>query len=152
MRAVIIIISCIALTGIMFKGCQSSKSVSSDNLANQADSIQSEKDSISYVLGKNMYQNFKQRDVEIDEKLMAKGLLDAAEGSDSLISDEQARPLMMKFQREMQQKMRKQRQGGQQGAPQQNRKQRMKEKLKERMQKKQQQQQSQPEQPDDNDQ
>lgn len=139
MRATLLIITCLALTGIFLKSCQSSKSASSYNLANQADSIQNTKDSISYVLGKNMYKNFQKRGIEISEKLVARALLDAANGSDTLISQEEARPLMRQLQQQMMKQRQQKRPGGGQQGPGGKRQQQLKKKLKEKMKKQQQQ-------------
>ncbi len=141
MRVTLLFITCLALTGIFFKSCQSSKSASSYNLSNQADSIQSTKDSISYVLGKNMYKNFQKRGIEISEKLVARALLDAANGSDTLIAEEQARPLMQQLQQQMMKQRQQQRPGGRQQGPGGSKQEQLKKKLKEKMKKKQQQQQ-----------
>lgn len=129
---------------VFFIGCQSQGSGNSGGnqaMTTNPDSIQSNKDSVSYVLGKNMYQNFKRQGVDINEELVAKGLMDAVDGKDTIIAEERSRSLMREFQQRMMKKRREQMQqrqqqgnspGGQQGG-QGNRQEQMKKKLKKKL-------------------
>lgn len=55
----------------------------------------------SYSIGLNMGKDMKQRGVEIDVKLLTKGLEDGLSGGKALCSDAEAREFMMAFQKEM---------------------------------------------------
>lgn len=141
----------LALLGFLTTGCQSTDSSNGNNLTTSAKDIKTTTDSVSYVLGKNMYQNFKRQGIEVNEKLVAKALIDATNERDTLIAEEQAKPLMREFQQKMMKKRRermqqqRQQQGGSNGQSPggsgQQKQQRLKEKLKEKMKKQRQQQQ-----------
>lgn len=132
---------------LIFVGCQSqgggsASSAQTTQLTTNPDSLQTTNDSVSYVLGKNMYRNFERRGLDINKKLVAKALMDAIKGQDTLITQEQAKPLMQQFQKKMmkkrRQRMQKQRQqkpGGSQGqgSGRQSRKEQLKKRLKKKM-------------------
>lgn len=106
----------------MAGSCNSSKeSQNSGELENALDSMETQMDSISYVLGQNMYQNFQQNDIDVNGKLIAKGLLDAYNGNDSFFTQEQSQSLMTQFQQQMmeKQRQRQQQQSGEGGQKQQ---------------------------------
>lgn len=144
MKRLSLALSFITCSMVFFIGCQSQGSGNSDGnqaMTTNPDSIQSNKDSVSYVLGKNMYQNFKRQGVDINEELVAKGLMDAVDGKDTIIAEERSRSLMREFQQRMMKKRREQMQqrqqqgnspGGQQGG-QGNRQEQMKKKLKKKL-------------------
>ncbi len=132
---------------LVFAGCQSqgggsSSSAQNTQLTTNPDSLRSKNDSVSYVLGKNMYRNFERQGLDINKKLVAQALMDAIEGQDTLIKQERAKPLMQQFQQKMmkkrKQRMQQQRQqkpGGSQGQGSggQGRKEKLKKRLKKKM-------------------
>lgn len=134
-------------TAFIFAGCQSQSggsNTSSENLTTHPDSLQTTKDSVSYVLGKNMHRNFQRQGIDINEKLVALALMDAVNGKDTLISEAEAKPIMQQFQQKMMEKRRqqmqqqRQQQGGGpqgQGSGNQSRKEKLKQQLKEKMKK-----------------
>lgn len=111
--------------------CNSSKeSQNSGELSNALDSMNSQMDSISYVLGQNMYQNFQSNDIDVNGKLIAKGLLDAYNGNDTFLSKERSQSLMNEFQQQMMEKQRQQqKKGGKGGQNKQQRQQNAQENL-----------------------
>lgn len=132
-----------------FTGCQSSGNSGGNSSTSEDISIESTTDSMSYVLGKNMHENFSQQGIEINEELVAKALKDAANERDTLIAEEKAKPLMQQFQQKVMQKRREQMrqrrkgQGGQGGQSPQGggqRQQQLKEKLKKKLEEQQQKQ------------
>ncbi len=154
LRLTVISLACAAL---IFTGCQSKSGGNSGGsgmaLTTNPDSLRTTRDSVSYVLGKNMHQNFQRQGIDINEKLVAQALMDAINGQDTLISEAEAKPIMRQFQQKMmkkrRQQMQKQRQqkgpGGQpngQDSDGQSRKEQLKKRLKEKMEKQQQKQQS----------
>lgn len=117
---------CLILTlvmGLFIAGsCNSTKnSQDSGELQTALDSMNTQMDSISYVLGQNMYQNFQENDIDVNGKLIAKGLLDAYNGNDSFFTQEQSQSLMTQFQQQMmeKQRQRQQQQSGEGGQKQQ---------------------------------
>lgn len=147
-------LSAFSLTVLAFTvtGCQSSGNSGGNSSTSEDISIESTTDSMSYVLGKNMHENFSQQGIEINEELVAKALKDAANERDTLIAEEKAKPLMQQFQQKVMQKRREQMQqrrqgqggqggqspqggGGQGGQRQQQLKEKLKKKLEEQQQK-----------------
>jgi FKBP-type peptidyl-prolyl cis-trans isomerase FklB len=63
--------------------------------------LKSLKDRASYSIGLNMGKNMKQQGVEIDIKLLARGLEDGLTGGKALMTDVECRTCMMEFQKEM---------------------------------------------------
>lgn len=121
------------ISGLFVAGsCNSSKeSQDSGELKNALDSMETQMDSISYVLGQNMYQNFQQNDIDVNGKLIAKGLLDAYNGNDSFFSKERSQSLMNQFQQQMMEKQRQQQQqSGEEGQSQEQQQQKAQENLK----------------------
>jgi hypothetical protein len=134
---------------LVFVGCQTqgggnSSGDENTQLTTNPDSLQSTNDSVSYVLGKNLYRNFERQGLDINKKLVAQALMDAINGQDTLIKQDRAKPLMQQFQKKMmekrRQRMQQQRQqspGGSQGQGSggQSRKEQLKKRLKEKMEK-----------------
>ena len=153
MRTTVIILACMVVTGVGLSGCGAGGSNSSKgkaNLGHLADSINTQADSISYVLGKKTYQNMSRSlnrgGIEVNEKLVAKAIIDAANGNDTLINQTDEQAVMNAFKQKMRQQMRQRQKGQgmqQQGSGGGNRQQQMKEKLKEKLKKRRQQQQQQ---------
>lgn len=61
-------------------------------------------DPVSYIIGNNIGNNFKQEGLEIDLDSLLAGMKDALAGAPSKYSDAQIREIMVKFQQEMQEK------------------------------------------------
>jgi len=69
-------------------------------LAADEDPFKSKKDKVSYMLGMNYGKSLKQSDIDLDQEQFLKGLRDAGTGK-TLLTEEQARTLLMEFQQEM---------------------------------------------------
>lgn len=102
---------------LLMSGCQSSKETQKDKpLVKKADTFQNSMDSVSYILGTNVYKNFQQGELGINDTFVLRGLRDAIQETDTVLSEEESRAIMQRFQQKMQAK-RKQQKGnrGEQG-------------------------------------
>lgn len=108
-------ISSCAMAGLTIIGmitmfsCQTSEeSQQSGDLLSQADSFETTADSVSYVLGTNVYQNFQRGQMGVNDTMVLRGLYDAISGNDTLLSDQEKKMVVQKFQKRMQAKRDKQ--------------------------------------------
>jgi FKBP-type peptidyl-prolyl cis-trans isomerase len=67
-------------------------------------SLKTQKEKVSYVLGMNFGKQVKQNDVEIDITAYMNGLKDGSSGGKTLLTDEEAKDVMMAFQQDLQSK------------------------------------------------
>jgi len=58
-------------------------------------------DKVSYGIGMNLGRDFKQQGVEIDPKILARGIQDALAGGETLLTEEQVREAFEAFQKEL---------------------------------------------------
>ncbi len=105
----------LCLVGIMaFTGCQSSQQAQKDaGLLEKADTMHTTMDSVSYILGTNVHENFNRGGFGINDTMVLKGLRDAIASSDTLISEDRKKQIIRDFQKKMQKKQ--QQEQGQQG-------------------------------------
>lgn len=66
-------------------------------VALSASALKTEKDRVSYVIGRNLGQNLEQIKDDIDVNVIFEGLKSKLEGKDSQVSDEDAQKLMREF-------------------------------------------------------
>jgi FKBP-type peptidyl-prolyl cis-trans isomerase len=66
--------------------------------------LKTEKDKVNYGIGVSIGRNFKNQGMDVDVKLMVKGLKDELEGKKLLISDDELRKTMTAYQQELRQK------------------------------------------------
>jgi FKBP-type peptidyl-prolyl cis-trans isomerase FklB len=83
----------IAVVGIIFLASQVS--------AQQSQTLKSEKEKISYIIGMDIGSNFKKQSVDIDPDALGRGIKDALSGAKPQISDQEARETMASFEKEM---------------------------------------------------
>jgi len=71
--------------------------------SNTQDKVQlkTQKDSVSYSIGMNIGQNLKMQQVNVDPKILAKGIQDIQDSNKTLITEQEAQTVMMNFQKEM---------------------------------------------------
>jgi FKBP-type peptidyl-prolyl cis-trans isomerase FklB len=66
--------------------------------------LKTDKDKVSYGIGMTIGKNLKKDAVDVDADLVAKGLKDAFSGGNTLMTDEENRASMAKFQKELMEK------------------------------------------------
>ena len=67
--------------------------------------LKTQQDKVSYTLGMNLGKQLKQNNVEVDFDLYLRGMKDALAGDDKvLLTDDEARQVMMQFQTELREK------------------------------------------------
>ncbi len=71
--------------------------------SNTQDKIQlkTQRDSVSYSIGMNIGQNLKMQQVDVDPRILAKGIQDIQDSTKTLITEQEAQSVMMNFQNEM---------------------------------------------------
>lgn len=130
--SVIVSIALMGLAGMV--SCQSSENAQeSGDILSKADTFETSMDSVSYVLGTNVYQNFQRGNMGVNDTMVLKGLSDAIQGNDTILTDQEKKAVIQQFQKKMQKEKDNQR-GGKQGR-QEKRRQRMNEKAKANMEK-----------------
>ena len=67
--------------------------------------LKTEKDKVSYAIGMNVGENFKRQGVEVDPAIFVQGMKDAAAGGKTLLTDDEARAVLMQYQSELRTKM-----------------------------------------------
>jgi FKBP-type peptidyl-prolyl cis-trans isomerase FklB len=73
--------------------------------ANSPDSLlKTQKDKISYAIGMNVGTNLRRDALDIDPAILARGLQDGLAGNKPLLTEEEARPLLMQLQDDMRKK------------------------------------------------
>lgn len=73
--------------------------------ASGSDELKDQKSKVSYIMGRNIGQNFKRQDVDVDLSIFERGLKDGISGTTTpLIDDAQAREIMMAYQKELRSK------------------------------------------------
>jgi len=83
----------IAVVGMIFLASQVS--------AQQSQTLKSEKEKISYIIGMDIGSNFKKQSVDIDPDALGRGIKDALSGAKPQLSDQEARETMASFEKEM---------------------------------------------------
>ncbi len=69
--------------------------------AQEAPTLKTQKEKLSYIVGMDMGKNLKNQSVDIDPNILAKGIKDGLSGSKSLLTDQEIRETMAAFQKEM---------------------------------------------------
>lgn len=72
--------------------------------AADAPKLETTKDKVSYAIGMNYGRNLKANSVEVDAALLARGLADAMSGGATVMTDEEARSVLMAYQTELREK------------------------------------------------
>ena len=83
----------IAVVGIIFLASQVS--------AQESQTLKSQKEKISYIIGMDIGGNFKKQSVDIDPDILTRGIKDALSGAKPQLSDQEAREVMASFEKEM---------------------------------------------------
>ena len=73
----------------------------------QTDEMKSLKEKSSYILGHNLIQDFRARQIDIDLERLLQGIRDAAEGKKSVLSDEEVISVMTAFRKQIEERERK---------------------------------------------
>ena len=60
-----------------------------------------QKEKISYILGRNIGNNFKRQEIEVDMDVLRRGIKDGLDGANPAISDAESRDLMTSYQQEV---------------------------------------------------
>jgi len=84
------------LLALGFAGCQPN--------AEKAPDLKDDKDKLSYVIGKDMAQNFKRQSIEINPNVFAYAVRSTLAGDKALMTDEEIRQTMVAFQKKMMEK------------------------------------------------
>jgi FKBP-type peptidyl-prolyl cis-trans isomerase FklB len=69
-----------------------------------ASSLTTQKDKISYAIGMNIGTNLHKQSVDVDPKVLQQGLQDAMAGGKTLLSEDEARATLTEFQNDMRKK------------------------------------------------
>lgn len=69
--------------------------------ATDAGSLNSDLDKLSYSIGADLGKNFKKQGIEISPEAMAKGLQDGMSGSSLLLTEDQMKDVLSKFQKDL---------------------------------------------------
>jgi len=69
-----------------------------------ASALTTKKDKVSYAIGMNIGTNLHKQSVDVDPKILQKGLEDALAGGKTLLTEDEARTTLTEFQNEMRQK------------------------------------------------
>ncbi len=72
--------------------------------AEKAPELKEEKDKISYVIGRDMGQNFKRQSIDVNPQVLAYAMKVALTDGKPLMTDEEAKETMMAFQKKMMEK------------------------------------------------
>jgi len=83
----------IAVVGIIFLTSQVS--------AQESQTLKSQREKISYIIGMDMGNNFKKQSVDIDPDALARGMKDALSGAKPQLSSQEAREIMVGFEKEL---------------------------------------------------
>jgi FKBP-type peptidyl-prolyl cis-trans isomerase FklB len=71
------------------------------SLLHAEETLKSQKEKMSYIIGMDIGKNLKNQSIDIDANALAKGLKDALTGGKSLLTDQEARDTAAAFQKEM---------------------------------------------------
>ena len=63
--------------------------------------LKNQKEKVSYIIGMDIGGNLKKQPVDIDQKILAKGIQDGLAGAKSLLTDQETQETMVAFRREM---------------------------------------------------
>jgi FKBP-type peptidyl-prolyl cis-trans isomerase FklB len=69
--------------------------------AQESQTLKSQKEKISYIIGMDLGNNFKKQAVDIDPDSLVRGVKDALSGAKPQLSDQEAREAMTSFEKEM---------------------------------------------------
>lgn len=69
--------------------------------SNNAVTLKNDEDKLSYSIGIDLGKNFKRQGIDINAEAMAKGLQDGMSGEKSLLTEEQMKDVLTKFQRDL---------------------------------------------------
>ncbi len=83
----------IAVVGIIFLASQVS--------AQESQTLKSQKEKISYIIGMDIGSNFKRQSIDIDPDILARGIKDALSGAKPQLSDQETQEVMTSFRKEM---------------------------------------------------
>lgn len=77
----------------------------STTFAQKSTAPKTEKEKVSYIIGMNIAKDFKSKHVDVDLKMLLKGMEDELGGKKSALTDKEIEETMQKFQKEMMAKM-----------------------------------------------
>ena len=66
--------------------------------------LKTQKDKISYSIGLDIGSTLKRQSIDVDESLMGSGIRDGLSGNKPLLTDEQTKLIMSRFQKDMMEK------------------------------------------------
>ena len=69
--------------------------------AQDTPALKTQKDKVSYSIGRNIGENFKRQSIDIDLEALSAGIKDALSDNKSLLSDEEVQKVLAGFQKEM---------------------------------------------------
>jgi FKBP-type peptidyl-prolyl cis-trans isomerase FklB len=69
--------------------------------AQDTTTLKTQKDKVSYSIGRNIGENFKKQSIDINLDALSAGIKDTLSGGESLLTDEEVRKVLDEFQQEM---------------------------------------------------
>lgn len=66
-----------------------------------ADALATDKDKLSYSIGADLGKNFKNQSIDVNPEALAKGMQDAMSGTQLILTDEQMKDVLGKFQKDL---------------------------------------------------
>lgn len=72
--------------------------------ANDVQTLQTEKDKLSYSIGIDLGKNFQRQGIDVNPEVLAKGMQDGLTGSKQLLTDQQMKEVLTKFQKDLMEK------------------------------------------------
>ena len=82
----------VIVVGIIFLASQVS--------AQENQTLKSQKEKISYIIGMDMGNNFKKQSIDIDPDILSRGIKDVLAGAKPQVSEQEAREIMASFEKE----------------------------------------------------
>lgn len=89
----------LALSGSAVFAASASNSAAAASTPSTA-SVSSEKDKVSYAIGMDLGENFKNQSIDINPALLAQGVKDAVEGASALMTPQQREETLASFQKQ----------------------------------------------------
>lgn len=72
--------------------------------ANDVQSLKSDKDKLSYSIGIDLGKNFKKQGIDVNPDVLSKGMQDGLTGGKQLLTDQQMKEVLTKFQKDLMEK------------------------------------------------
>ena len=63
--------------------------------------LKSEKDKVSYIIGREIGNNLKSQAIDVEPEILARGIKDAFSGAKPIMTEEEMREVMTAFQKEV---------------------------------------------------